>query len=78
MTEEFRNHLSKDEADIILKNVPLKVKSYSSLRAKNAVLCRMTLFFSLHGAFRGVESAYRILCACADARESGHAAHFSG
>lgn len=54
MAGEFRNRLSKDEADIILKNVPRKVKSYSPLRAKNAVLYKMPRIFLCAARFMAV------------------------
>ena len=37
--------------DTILKNVPRKVKSYSPIGAKNAILHKMTLIFSRFSAY---------------------------
>lgn len=55
--EKSRNNTLKREADTILKNVLRKVKSYSSLCAKNAVLCRMARMFSRFFAPWDVQAA---------------------
>ena len=72
-TRKFCNPHLKYEADTILKNVPRKVKSYSPIGAKNAILHKMTLIFSRFSVYLALWHslpAQRILCACTAPREA--------